>query len=102
MSEAYVRPDTAALEELERLLGHVAEELAGWRRRCLKAEGELQDLRARGGVAATSDLSVARDRIAQLEQENAGLRHRVEAAKERVAALAGRLAFLEQGGEVEA
>jgi predicted nuclease with TOPRIM domain len=101
VTESYTRPDEAALEELERLLSHVAEELAGWRRRCLKSESDLQELRARGGVAAGSDLNVARDRVVTLEQENAGLRQRVELARERVTALASRLSFLEQGREVE-
>jgi FtsZ-binding cell division protein ZapB len=96
----YERPDTRALEELEQLIRHVAEELAGWRRRCLKAEAELQALRARGGTLATPELSSATQRLVELETENQALRRRVDAARERVKALAGRLSFLEQGTEV--
>lgn len=102
MTEPYQRPDQAALEDLERMLGHVADEIAAWRRRCLRAESDLQELKARGGVLAGPELTQARERVAALETENAGLRQRVEQAKERVMALANRLAFLEQGGEVGA
>src|SRR5690606_11186594 len=48
---AYERPDLAALAELERLVVALTEELAGWRRRCLASETELQELRTQGGAA---------------------------------------------------
>ena len=41
-----------AVADLEQVLRHVTEELAGWRRRTLKAEGELQEAKASGGVVA--------------------------------------------------
>jgi FtsZ-binding cell division protein ZapB len=44
------------------------------------------------------ELSGARQRIIDLETENQALRERIDAAKERVRALAARLTFLEQGG----
>jgi hypothetical protein len=100
MAEPYVRPDTAAVEELEVLVRHVLDELAGWRRRCLKAEAEVQAYRARaGGTPAGMELSQATERIVELETENENLRQRVDGARERVQALAGRLSFLEQGVE---
>jgi FtsZ-binding cell division protein ZapB len=77
---------------------HLAEELAGWRRRTLKAEGELQQARANGGVLAGPELNQARQRVIELETENQALRLRIEAAKDRLRALAGRLSFLEQHG----
>ena len=100
MSDTYQRPDMQALGELERLAALVVDETAQWRRRCLRAEQELQEMRARGGVLTDSELHRSRDRVAELEQENADLRQRIVLAKERVTALGARLAFLEQGSEV--
>ena len=94
----YERPDQKALGDLERVVQHLAEELAGWRRRTLKAEGELQQARANGGVLAGPELTQARQRIIELETENQALRARIDAAKDRLSALAGRLSFLEQHG----
>jgi FtsZ-binding cell division protein ZapB len=94
----YERPDQRALSDLEQVVHHLAEELAGWRRRTLKAEGELQQARANGGVLAGPELNQARQRVIELETENQALRLRIEAAKDRLRALAGRLSFLEQHG----
>jgi FtsZ-binding cell division protein ZapB len=94
----YERPDQKALGDLEQVVQHLAEELAGWRRRTLKAEGELQQARANGGVLAGPELTQARQRVIELETENQALRLRIEAAKDRLRALAGRLSFLEQHG----
>ena len=43
MAYTYERPDVRALDELETLVRHLLDELAGWRRRCLKAEADLQE-----------------------------------------------------------
>ena len=94
----YERPDQKAMADLEQLLAHLAEELAGWRRRKLKAEAELQDVRANGGVLAGPELNQARQRVIELEMENQALRQRIDGAKERLKALTGRLTFLEQHG----
>ena len=98
VSYPYERPDQKALNELEQVVRHLAEELAGWRRRTQKAEGELQQARANGGVLAGPELSQARERIVELETENQALQQRIEAAKDRLQTLAGRLTFLEQHG----
>jgi FtsZ-binding cell division protein ZapB len=95
---AYERPDLKELNELDQLLRHVAEELAGWRRRTLRAEAELAEAKASGGVLAGPELKEARQRIIDLETENQALRQRIDAAKERLRVLAGRLSFLEQHG----
>jgi FtsZ-binding cell division protein ZapB len=92
------RPDQKALTELEQVVRHLAEELAAWRRRTLKAEGELQQARANGGVLAGPELNQARQRIRELETENQALRQRIDAAKDRLQVIAGRLSFLEQHG----
>jgi FtsZ-binding cell division protein ZapB len=94
----YERPDQKALSELERVVQHLAEELAGWRRRTLKAEAELQQARENGGVLAGPELTQARQRVIELETENQALRLRIDAAKDRLHTLAGRLTFLEQHG----
>ncbi|MCU0621608.1 MAG: hypothetical protein MUC69_08905 [Gemmatimonadales bacterium] len=96
-SVTYSRPDREALAALEEAVRLAGEELAVWRRRSLRAETELQDLRARSGPQAGPDLGTARARVAELEQENALLRARLEAVRERVGALASRLAFAERG-----
>jgi FtsZ-binding cell division protein ZapB len=94
----YERPDQKPLNDLEQLLHHVAEELAGWRRRTLKAESELQEMRANGGVLAGPELNQSRQRVVELETENQALRQRIDAAKERLRTLSGRLSFMEQHG----
>ena len=94
----YERPDQKAIADLEQLLHHLAEELAGWRRRTLKAEAELQEVRANGGVLAGPELNQSRQRVIDLETENQALRQRIDGAKDRLKALAGRLTFLEQHG----
>jgi hypothetical protein len=94
----YERPDQKALADLEQVVRNLADELAGWRRRTLKAEAELQQARANGGVLAGPELTQTRQRVIELETENLALRQRIDAAKERLGALAGRLSFLEQHG----
>ena len=100
VSYTYERPDLRAVEDLERLLKNLSEEVAGWRRRTLKAEAELHELRSLGGGNAGPELGQARQRLIELETENAMLRQRVDTARERVKSLAGRLSFLEQASEV--
>jgi chromosome segregation ATPase len=95
---SYDRPDIPALAELEKVLHNIAEELAGWRRRSLRAEAELKEAQASGGVVAGAELKEARHRVVELETENQALRQRIDAAKERLRVLAARLSFLEQHG----
>ncbi len=91
------RPEARALAELENVIGHVAEELAAWRRRALKAEGQRQD------PSAPPDLVSARERVLELEHDNTDLVGRLQAARERLERLAQRLQFLEEqvGAEEE-
>ena len=99
---AYERPDLVAVAELETLISHLGEELAGWRRRCLAAEAELkQGGRGRGSGRAAAplgpELDASRDRVEALERENAELQRRIEAARERVRAMASRLSLVGRG-----
>lgn len=99
MAYTYERPDLRALDELETLVRHLLDELGGWRRRCLKAEADLQDVK-KSGRGGGGDSAASRRRLAELETENQALRQRVDTARDRVKTLVGRLTFLEQGGEV--
>jgi len=90
------RADAQVLDQLETILRHVADELAGWRGRAVKAEGELKESAGRGGGSAAKPDPEMRNRVADLEQENKTLRQRVEAARLRVHDLLSRLTFLEE------
>ena len=98
MANTYERPDVAALAEWERVIRNMAEELGACRRRTLKAEAELREAQASGGVVAGTELKESRQRVIDLETENQALRQRIDAAKERLRVLAARLSFLEQHG----
>jgi len=80
------RAEAAPLDELERLLDAVEEELLALRSR------------PAGGGKATGDRE-ARQRIDLLEQENQLLRRRIDAAREMVERLRTRLRFIEDRGE---
>ena len=71
-----------AIDQLEAILRDVAEELAGWRARALKAEGQLKG-------------STPPAKHPEADAENKVLRQRVEAARARVQELLQRLTFLE-------
>jgi cell division protein FtsB len=84
------------LDQLETILRHVADELATWRARALKAETELKETGAgKGTLVAKLDPEI-RGRVSDLEQENKTLRQRVEVARGRVHDLVSRLTFLEE------
>jgi FtsZ-binding cell division protein ZapB len=83
------------VDQLETILRHVADELAAWHARALKAEAELKA----GPVRHDAE---ARGRTPELEQENKQLRQRVEAARARVGELLGRLTFLEDQAREQA
>jgi multidrug resistance efflux pump len=96
LTSQYARPDREPLEELERLLRAVEEELAGWRARAGKpVEAGMPKVRGSLGVA---DLSQARQRLALLEGENQLLHQRIAAAREQVEQLRTRLRFIEDRG----
>ena len=89
------RVDAPLLDQLEVILRHVADELALWRARALKAEAELKDGGGRAPATGKADPET-KARVADLEQENKALRQRVEAARGRVHDLLSRLTFLEE------
>ena len=95
MTSPYARPDRAALDELERLLQALEEEL-GLRKQGARGEPEP------GPRSRVSDLPQARQRIALLEGENQLLRQRIAAAREQVEQLKTRLRFIEDRGAGDA
>jgi hypothetical protein len=99
LTQGYERPDARAVHELGDLLQHVGEELAAWRRRSLKAEAELGEARAKGGVVSGPELIQSRGRVIELEVENQVLRERIDAARDKLRLLANRLGFLEQDAD---
>ena len=77
-----------AIDQLETILRDVADELAGWRTRALKAEA---DLKAGGGKVVTPKAPSV-----DSESENKVLRQRVESARVRLSELLQRITFLEE------
>ena len=82
-----------AIQELDVLVHHLAEELAGFRRRALTAESRLKDVEGHGGGAASLELV---NRCAELEQENERLQAKLEAANARAKQMLDRVRFLRQ------
>jgi predicted nuclease with TOPRIM domain len=83
-------PEFIALAGLEDVIKHVSDELASWRRRALKAEGE------RGGMGSDHDVVSLKERIVNLEGQNAELERRLDGARGRLQDLLKRLRFLEE------
>jgi hypothetical protein len=97
---ASVPPD-AAFGELERLVRHLGEELAFFRRRALEAERRWRDaaeLNAQGDAGPSRETLIGR--VAELERENGDLRARLDDAAERTRQMADRLRFLRQQEDV--
>lgn len=88
------------MQELRALVHHLADDLAGFRRRALVAEARIKEIEAaEEGGSVTSDLAA---RCAQLERENEKLQSRLEAATARARQMLDRVRFLRQqaqGGE---
>lgn len=87
-------PEQRAFAELESLVHHLAEELAGFRRRALVAESRIKEIdeHAERGVSSV-DLAA---RVAQLERDNEQLQNRLEAATTRAKQMLDRVKFLRQ------
>ena len=90
------RPEVTAFQELETLVRHLGDELAGFRRRALVAEARLRELEAREGRLATTSPRELADRCSLLEGENAALRGRLDAATARTRQMLDRVRFIRQ------
>ena len=98
-----VRPEIAAFRELETLVRHLGDELAGFRRRALLAEARVRELEGQGTAPGMQQQLELSDRVTQLEHENAALKGRLEAATARTKQMLDRVRFIRQqaqgGGE---
>ena len=97
--DTYERPDAVVLAKVEALVERLADEVSQWRHRALKAEADLKAARGKSKGASGPEVLEAHQRVVNLEVENQALRHRIEAAKTKLQALSGRLAFLERATE---
>jgi hypothetical protein len=88
------RPDEAAFSELQQLVRHLGDELAGFRRRALQAEARVKAIDSAGGTSRMTP-----ERMEKLERENADLRKRLEAARARTRQVLDRVRFLRQQHE---
>jgi hypothetical protein len=93
--------ENRAIQELDVLVHHLADELAGFRRRALQAEAKLKEMEGHEGGAASLELVT---RCGELEKENKQLRTKVDAASVRAKQMLDRVKFLRQqaqgtGGE---
>jgi len=85
--------DNHAIQELDTLVRHLADELAAFRRRALTAESRLKEVESQEGGAMALDLSA---RVNQLEEENEQLRTRLDDAAARTRQMLDRVRFLRQ------
>lgn len=105
VAQSAVAPAAAAFAELDRMVRHLGEELAFFRRRALDAERRVRELSASAAPVAdeASELPAAppamADRVARLEAENAELRARLTEAAGRTRAVTDRMRFLRQQQE---
>lgn len=88
------RPEHEAFAELQQLVRHLGDELAGFRRRALQAEARVKAIDASSGPAR-----VTPERLERLERENADLRKRLDAARTRTHQILERVRFLRQQHE---
>ena len=98
-----VRPEIAAFRELETLVRHLGDELAGFRRRALLAEARVKEFDQQGTVPPAKQQRQLQERVTELEHENAALRGRLESATARTRQMLERVRFIRQqvqgGGE---
>jgi predicted nucleic acid-binding Zn-ribbon protein len=82
----------ASFADLDKLVRHLGDELASFRRRALHAEARVKTLESSPGAVRT-------ERIEKLERENASLKIRLEKARGRTRQMLDRVRFLRQQHE---
>ena len=90
------RPEIAAFRDLEQLVRHLGDELAGFRRRALLAESRLRELESEDRAPDVTQQRALDERVTELEHENAVLRARLESATERTRQMLERVRFIRQ------
>jgi hypothetical protein len=91
-----VPPEIAAFRELETLVRHLGDELAGFRRRALLAEARLRELEGGEVQPVMEQQRQLSERCTQLEHENAALKGRLDAASARTRQMLDRVHFIRQ------
>ena len=91
-----VRPEIAAFREMEALVRHLGDELAGFRRRALLAEARVREFDQQGAEPPAAQQRELEERVTQLEHENAALRGRLESATARTRQMLDRVRFIRQ------
>ncbi|MES2179237.1 MAG: hypothetical protein V4550_15360 [Gemmatimonadota bacterium] len=91
-----VRPEVVAFRELETLVRHLGDELAGFRRRALLAEAKVRETETHGGEPMVQQQRELSDRVTALEHENAALKGRLDAATARTKQVLDRVRFIRQ------
>ena len=97
-----VQPEITAFRELETLVRHLGDELAGFRRRALLAEAHVREVEVQGAPPEMVQQRELADRVTRLEHENAALKARLDAAAARTSQMLDRVRFIRQqtqGGE---
>ena len=90
------RPETVAFRDLEQLVRHLGDELAGFRRRALLAESRLRDLESQDAQPDVREQRELTERVTELEHENAALRGRLESATARTRQMLERVRYIRQ------
>ena len=102
MAGTVVAPAAEAFAELERLVRHLGEELAWFRRRALEAERRVKELSGPvNGSEPRESAESLQARLSSLEAENGELRARLTEAAERTRTMADRMRFLRQQQEAD-
>ncbi|MDB4899951.1 MAG: hypothetical protein JWN53_1759 [Gemmatimonadetes bacterium] len=96
------RPEVAAFRELEMLVRHLGDELAGFRRRALVAEARIRELDGQDAQPILDKQRELSDRCTQLEHENAALKGRLESATARSRQMLERVHFIRQQTQASA
>ena len=90
------RPETLAFRDLEQLVRHLGDELAGFRRRALLAESRLREVESQDAQPDVRQQRELTERVTQLEHENAVLRGRLDSATARTRQMLERVRFMRQ------
>jgi hypothetical protein len=91
-----VRPEAMAFRELEQLVRHLGDELAGFRRRALLAESRLRELENQDAQPVMKQQRELSEQVTKLEHENAVLRGRLDSATARTKQMLERVRFIRQ------
>ena len=85
--------DLRSIRELDTLVRHLADDLAGFRRRALIAEARLKEVESQDGGVANLELAA---RVSQLERDNERLQSKLDSATARAKQILDRVRFLRQ------